>query len=52
MHSFIFIGQQVIRKSTYGSIHFYGWQTLVRPIEKPIFHEEVSAKNNVRLAFR
>ena len=52
MHSFIFIGQQVIRKSTYGSIHFYGWQTLVRPIEKLILYEEASAKKDVSLTFR
>ena len=31
---------------------FYGWQTLVWPIEKPIFYKEASAKNNAHLTFR
>ena len=53
IHSFIFIEQQVIRKEwKYSLLHFYGWQTLVRPIEKPILYEEASAKKDVSLTFR
>ena len=32
--------------------NFYGLQTLVRPIEKPILYEEVSAKMDVSLTSR
>ena len=42
IHSFIFIEQQVIRKGfmeVFTFTNFYGRQTLVRPIEKPIFRQ-------------
>ena len=42
IHSFIFIEQQVIRKGfmeVFIFTNFYGRQTLVRPIEKPILRQ-------------